>query len=107
MVSLESMFYIGIKNIIRTGKGFHQFSEKTAKLLLGSKNKTTNLSSVNIINILGKCEKRYPSLIDTYNDLSESLHPNYQGVMLGYSTLDYDDMAIAFKNCWAEISVVK
>lgn len=91
-----------MENIIKTGKGFHEFSDNTSRLLLGSRNKKVNISSINILTILEKCDKRYEGLMKLYADLSENAHPNYEGLMQGYSKTDYDDYKVNFKNCWAE-----
>lgn len=82
---------------------FHAFSEKTSALLLGSRNDTTMLKSINIVTVFEKCEKRYPGLMTLYADLSESAHPNYEGTCLGYSTINHDAYVVAFSNRWMDM----
>jgi hypothetical protein len=82
---------------------FHTFSEKTATLLLGSRNDTTKHKSISIVTVLEKCEKRYPGLMAIYADLSESAHPNYEGTCIGYSTVDHEQYVTTFANRWMEM----
>ncbi len=53
--------------------------------------------------MLGHCDKRYPGLLRWYGDLSESAHPNYEGICIGYSTLDHDKHVTYFANKWLEM----
>jgi len=82
---------------------FHVFSDKTAQLLLGSKNQTTKHAAINIVTVLGHCDKRYPGIVELYGDLSESAHPNFEGVCLGYSTVDHDNHVTMFANRWVQM----
>ncbi|HSI50206.1 MAG TPA: hypothetical protein VLA61_18185 [Ideonella sp.] len=82
---------------------FHTFSEKTSQLLLGSKDRSTNHVAINIVTVLGHCDKRYPGLVKLYGELSESAHPNYEGICIGYSTVDHDNQVTNFANMWAEM----
>ncbi|MEM7778855.1 MAG: hypothetical protein AAF697_00525 [Pseudomonadota bacterium] len=81
---------------------FHTFSEKTAVLLLGSRNNDAMPLAINILTVLGKCDKRYPGIMKLYTGLSESTHPNYEGLMCGYSKTDYDEYETTFSNLWME-----
>lgn len=91
------------EDVLKATLSFHEFSKKTSTLLLGSKNGTTPLTSINIVTVLEKCDKLYPGLMALYADLCESAHPNYQGTCLGYSTIDHDEHAIDFSNHWMEM----
>ncbi len=82
---------------------FHDFSAKTSRLLLGSKDQSTNHEAVNIITVLEHCDKRYPGLVKLYSDLSESAHPNYEGICIGYSTIDHERDVTHFANKWDEM----
>jgi hypothetical protein len=82
---------------------FHAFSEKTSVLLLGSRNRTTKHTAQSILTVLEKCDKRYPGLKNLYDDLSESAHPNFEGICMGYSTVDHDNNVTNFSNRWAEM----
>ncbi|ESQ84270.1 hypothetical protein AEAC466_07880 [Asticcacaulis sp. AC466] len=82
---------------------FHLFSDKTSTLLLGSRNADTNIKAINIVTVLEKANKQYPGLYDLYADLSESAHPNYEGMLLGYSTADRENYVTTFSNKWSDI----
>ncbi len=81
---------------------FHEFGTKTSILLLGSRDGSTHHRSLNIITILQKCDKRYPGLEKLYGTLSESSHPNYEGLLAGYSKFDYGEYETFFSNRWME-----
>ena len=65
------------EKVLKDQLSFHDFSEKTSKLLLGSRDGTTKHDSINIMTILGHCNKRYPGILNIYATLSESAHPNW------------------------------
>lgn len=78
---------------------FHTFSKKTSLLLLGSRNKTTRHEAISIVTVLTKhCEKAYPGISDLYASLSESAHPNFEGMCFGYSRVDHDNHVSEFSN---------
>ncbi len=80
-----------------------EFGEITSQLMLGSKNDSTQLSSINIVTIITKhCERKYEGIAKIYGDLSESAHPNYDGVCSGYSYIDEREYVTHFKNRWVE-----
>lgn len=91
------------KQTIESELSFHEFSRETEKLLLGSKDGSTGLASVNIMTTLGHCEKRYPGLAKLYGILSESAHPNYEGMVAGYSKVDHGERETHFANRWMAI----
>jgi hypothetical protein len=90
-------------NVLDGSLNFHTFSEKTAVLLLGSRNKTTDYSSINIQTVLQKCARRYDFIEQFYGDLSEVAHPNHEGLILGYSKPDRENFIENFSNHWSDI----
>jgi hypothetical protein len=82
---------------------FHAFSDKTAVLLLGSRNDMTNHKSINIQTVLEKCDKRYDFIAKFYADLSECAHPNHEGLIMGYSKPDRENMIENFSNRWDQL----
>ncbi|MGP1397360.1 MAG: hypothetical protein ACTS3R_17795 [Inquilinaceae bacterium] len=93
-----------LKHQVLDGKlDFHEFSEKTTTLLIGSRDGSTNHQSLNIMTVLEKCDKRYPGLAELYAVLSESAHPNYEGLCTGYSEIDHGEYATNFSNRWMEM----
>jgi len=70
---------------------------------MGTRNGTTNYSSINIISIIQSCEKRYPKIESVYATLSESAHPNWEGLCFGYSKVDHEEYESLFANRWNEL----
>lgn len=84
---------------------FNAFSDITSQLMLGSKNKSTKLTAINVTHtVLEKwCERKYPGIFELYSNLCESAHPNYDGVCHGYSYVNEKDYETIFKNRWCEL----
>lgn len=103
--TLATLIYVNllIQHVLDGDLNFHDFADKTAVLLLGSRNNKVMPDAINILTVLGKCEKRYPGLMKLYDDLSESAHPNYKGLLRGYSTTDYEAYETTFSNRWMEL----
>ena len=101
--TLAILIYLNqnLRSVVRGDLDFHSFSHATTRLLLGSRDKTTNFESINILTVLKKADKRYPGLESWYAALSESAHPNYEGMILGYSKADQANYVTAFENRWA------
>jgi hypothetical protein len=78
---------------------FADFDEKTRLLLLGSRDQTTKYQSINVLTILKHVDRSYPGVLGIYNTLSESAHPNFEGVCFGYADVDYerDETSFAIK----------
>ena len=92
-----------IERVISNDLNFHSFCATTIRLILGSRNGTTEHESIHILKVLRKCDKKYPSLMHLYETLSESAHPNYEGMLSGYSHLEYDDYETHFVNNWSSL----
>lgn len=103
--TLAVLIYLNkaMRNVVHGTLAFHAFSEKTTRLLLGSRDKSTHVESVNIMSMLQSADKRYPGLEGWYAALSESAHPNYEGMVLGYSTADRTNHITTFENRWANL----
>ena len=82
---------------------FSAFSEKTTVLLLGSRNDKNGPTSLNIVGVLQKCDRKYPGLNSLYAELSESAHPSFEGLLKGYSKVDHDEFETMFSNRWTEL----
>lgn len=102
--TLGVLIYLNQKTeaVVEGKVSFWKFIEITNRLMFGSKNQLTELESINILTVLNKCEERYPGIIDIYNSLSESAHPNFDGVCMGYSKVDKDNYKTVFNNRWVE-----
>lgn len=81
---------------------FNEFSDKTTVLLLGSRDGSTDYKAINVVTILQKCDQKYPGIVEIYEGLCESAHPNYEGLSGGYSRIDHDEYITRLSNRWAE-----
>jgi hypothetical protein len=102
--TLATLIYVNLlmERVLAGELDFHEFGDKTSALLLGSRNNEDMPKAINILTILEKCEKRYPGLTELYGQLSESAHPNYDGLMAGYSKTNYEEFETTFSNRWME-----
>lgn len=91
------------RKVLNGALNFHEYSTKTSTLLLGSRDKSTDHAAINITTVLQKCNSRYPGIEELYATLSESAHPNYEGVCIGYSKVDRTNYVTTFSNRWAEM----
>lgn len=103
--SLATLIYLNqlMQQVLDGTVSFHVFGEKTSVLLLGARNNENMPRSLNIVTVLEKCDKRYPGLMKLYANLSESAHPSYEGLCMGYSKIDRDEYETHFSNRWAEL----
>lgn len=88
------------RNVLAGTLNFHEFSDKTSRLLLGSRDGSTSQDAINIITVIDKCDIRYPGIKALYGALSESAHPNYEGTCIGYSVVDRENFITTFSNKW-------
>lgn len=102
--TLAILIYLNqkIQAVLTETEKFNAFSDLTERLMLGSKDKSTKLESVNILTILEKCDQKYQGIFDLYKSLSESAHPNYAGICVGYSYVNEDKYETVFKNRWSQ-----
>lgn len=102
--TLAVLIYLNqsIQNVIDGKLSFYDFGKKTSALLLGSKDKSTSHTALNIMTILEKSDKSYPGLGGLYALLSESAHPNYEGMLAGYTKTDQVERETFFSNRWIE-----
>lgn len=103
--TLATLIYLNqlMQQVLDGKLSFHRFGEKTFMLLLGSRNNEQMPHSLNILTVLQKCDKRYPGLMALYADLSESAHPSYEGLCMGYSKIHHNEYETHFSNRWMEL----
>lgn len=96
--TLSTLIYSARKmeNIVRTGSGFHEYSKKSVNLLLGSKDQRTKHNAINVMEVIQLASKQYPELQQAYDDLSETAHPNFDGMMYVYSVVSDRGMNTKF-----------
>jgi hypothetical protein len=80
---------------------FDAFDQRTCQMLLGSKNKSTNYEAINVNTVITHCAKRYSWIEQLYGELSESAHPNHEGLATGYSKIDMESLEAHFMSKWA------
>lgn len=102
--TLAVLIYLNQKtrDVLSRTLSFFDFDEVTVQLLMGSKNEATAYSAVNILSVLRQAEKAHPGLTSMHAHLSESAHPNFDGVLLGYSKTDHLEYETRFANNWVE-----
>ena len=91
-----------MRSVVSGELDFHAFSDKTAILLLGSRDGSTEHKALNIVTILQKSDRRYPGIFEIYEGLCESAHPNYEGLSGGYSRIDHEHYTTHYCNRWAD-----
>lgn len=89
-----------IDSLIDGKNSFSDFNKITVRLMLGAKSDYSDVKSINVLTVLEKSDKKFPGILGIYNDLSESSHPNFEGMSLGYSDFDSENYIISFKNNW-------
>ena len=100
--ALGVLIYINEKteSVLRGEESLFAFEDTTTRLMLGSKNQSTPEASINILTVLERCEEKYPGILSIYGELSESAHPNFDGMYRGYSRVDEKKFITKFANQW-------
>jgi hypothetical protein len=87
-----------IRAVSKGALSFNAFQELSLRLLMGSKNGSTDHAAVNVLTLLEKCDKKFNGILDQYHLLSESAHPNFDGVCMAYSRSDKETLSTSFQN---------
>lgn len=82
---------------------FLDYSEMTSRLLLGTRQEVTKHQAINILSVLERADLQYPGIRKAYDDLSESAHPNNDGMCLGYSRGGPENYIAKFEDRWEEL----
>jgi hypothetical protein len=103
--TLAALIYLNhnIQQVLDSKLDFQAFSELTTRLVAGSKNASTEHEAVSVLTILEKGDKRYPGMRGLYDSLSESAHPNFAGMVWGYSKVDHSVLETNFSNRWVDL----
>lgn len=103
--TVATLIYLNqvMRKVLDGQLNFHVFGQTTSQLLLGTRNKEHGPRALNILTVLEKCDKLYPGLMKLYADLSESAHPNQEGLCTGYSKFDRDEYETSFSNRWMDL----
>jgi hypothetical protein len=92
-----------IEAVIAGDFSFFEFDKLTTQLLMGSRNASTSHTAINILTVLQKAERSHSGLVSLHERLSESAHPNFDGVLYTYSASDPEKYETNFSNRWAKI----
>ena len=103
--TLAALIYLNhnIDAVLEGEMAFHKFSNLTTRQVGGSKNVPERPSAVNVITMIDKGDKKYTGLRQLYDSLSESAHPNFEGLVWGYSKVDHEEYETKFRNRWMEL----
>lgn len=103
--TLATLIYLNpnIRAVLEGKLNFHQFSELTTRQVAGSKNAQGRPVAINVITMIEKGNVQCPGLRDIYDSFSESAHPNFEGMVWGYSKVNHEEHETNFSNRWMEI----
>jgi hypothetical protein len=79
-----------------------EFDRLTMQLLMGSRDQRTDFGAINIITMVDRANRDYGGLKIMYERISESVHPNYDGVTYGYSRVCPSEFETRFGNYCVE-----
>lgn len=102
---LATIIYLNqrIQQLLQGVIDFHLFSRDTTQLALGSRNGSTESVAINVLKMLDRADKTYSGLRKFYDTLSESAHPNFEGMVWGYSKVDHNEYETKFSNRWLDL----
>ena len=91
-----------MRSVIEGKMTFDEFENITTRLLLGAKNIDKMPDPVNVMKLIEDGENKYPGIKKIYDDLSETVHPNYCGVCDGYTKPNQQEYETEFGIYWEE-----
>jgi hypothetical protein len=104
--TLAILIYLNMmtENVLNGRLDFHLWAENTSKLLIGTRDKESLMpQAINILTIFEKTDKKYPGIKELYRILSETAHPNYEGLLRGYANTRYEEFETDFSDRWMEL----
>ena len=91
-----------MKSVINNKLSFNDFDMITTRMLLGSKKQDKMPDPINVNGLVKNSNQKYTGIKAIYDDLSETAHPNYDGICYGYSKLNKDEYTTEFGIFWKE-----
>ena len=91
-----------MKSVIDNKMSFKDFNDLTSRLLVGSKTYDFAPLPINVMSFIDECKKDYPVIEKMYNDLSETAHPNYDGIFAGYMKQNREEYYADFGVFWKD-----
>ena len=103
--TLALLIYLNQRmSAVVTGEySFFDFDALTKQLLLGSRTPGASHAAIHVLKVLERAERDHPGLTSMYDRLSESAHPNFDGVLYTYSSSDPEKYETSFSNRWAHV----
>ena len=96
-LSMSYYLHEKIKNLIENNK-VTEFDDTLMSILLGSRNQTTELKSINILTMIDKMDKKFSGYRFNYDLLSEYAHPNYSGTHGLFGRINYEEIYTDYGN---------
>lgn len=82
------------------------FDKYLNRLILGSKNKSTDIKAINVLSGIDSWTKKEKGIRKMYNDLSEFAHPNWWGNLAAMGKVDKDKFRLVLgkeNNKWVNL----
>jgi hypothetical protein len=93
-----------IDDVVAGKLAWFDFDTETMKILVGSRSSTSpnKFEAFSIVTAVKRANRAYGALDNIHEKLSESVHPNYDGVIYAYSRPAPEDHETRFGNFWIE-----
>lgn len=103
--TVASLGYLNLKisQVVKNELDFFVFSGITEQLVYGCRDDDGPIKPVNVMTTIEKLDKKYEGLKRLYDSLSETAHPNRDGLCLGYLSASKEEMTNSFSNNWPKI----
>lgn len=79
-----------------------RFEELTLKLVVGRRDGEGDIEAVQILNAVRDATRKYEGLEEIHQSLSETVHPNYDGVVGAHAKIDRENHVATFGDFWEE-----
>lgn len=103
--TLGTLLYLNhnMSLVLESELSFEDFNDITAKQVVGSRKEADWPDPINVLKMLDKGDRKYPGLRSAYDSLSESAHPNFEGLVWGYSQVDHGEFETNFSDRWMDL----
>lgn len=90
-LALLNVVASGIEKSLKEDKLDERFKEELESISLGTREDGDTIKAINVITQLKKMDKKFKGIWAVYSSISEFVHPNYDGVLGGYSEIYYNE----------------
>lgn len=91
------------QQVVENKLSFNDFEGLTRRFIIGAKNNPKMPEPINVSKYIQESEQKYKGIERIYNDLSETAHPNYEGISQGYTKLKREEFETEFGVFWEEL----